>query len=138
MDAKDRIIEEQRKLIEELRQRVCELELELALAKASKDSSNSSKSPSSDIVKPARKSTGGKAFRKKRKRGGQPGHQRKLREPLAPDRVDETFMYEMTDAEIREWNLTPTDEFEIIQHVELLDVPIHTIRTNKSNGSVTT
>jgi transposase len=123
MDAKDRVIEEQRELIEELRQRV--RELELALAKATKDSSNSSKSPSSDIIKPAKKSPGGKASRKKRKRGGQPGHRRKLREPLPPERVDEAFMYEMSDAEVRDRNLTPTDEFEIIQHVELLDIPIH-------------
>ena len=109
MDAKDRIIEEQRKLIEELTQRVSELEL--ALAKATKDSSNSSKSPSSDIVKPAKKPSGGKASRKKRKRGGQPGHRRKLREPLPPERVDEAFMYEMTDTEIRDRDLTPINEF---------------------------
>jgi len=53
MDAKDRIITEQRVLIEELRRKI--EELELALAKATKDSSNSSKSPSSDIVKPPKK-----------------------------------------------------------------------------------
>ncbi len=123
MDAKDRIIEEQRQLIELLRQEI--EELKLALAKATKDSSNSSKSPSSDIVKPPKKSIGGKASRKKRKRGGQQGHQRKLRQPLPPERVDEAFVYEMTDAEVLERNLTPTDQFEIIQHVELLDMPIH-------------
>ncbi|MBN1589942.1 MAG: IS66 family transposase [Pirellulales bacterium] len=123
MDAKDRIIEEQRQLIEELRREI--EELKLALAKATKDSSNSSKSPSSDIVKPPRKGSSGKAPRKKRKRGGQQGHQRKLRQPLPPERVDEAFVYELTDAEIRERNLTPTDQFEVIQHIELLDMPIH-------------
>ena len=123
MDAKDRIIEEQRLLIEELRREI--EELKLALAKATKDSSNSSKSPSSDIVKPPKKGSSGRASRKKRKRGGQKGHQRKLRQPLPPERVDEAFVYEMTDAEVRERNLTPTDLFEIIQHVELLDMPIH-------------
>ena len=66
MDAKDRIIQEQRELIEELAQRV--KELELALAKATKDSSNSSKSPSSDIVKPPKRDGRGKISRKKRKR----------------------------------------------------------------------
>ncbi len=123
MDAKDRIIEEQRQLIEELRR---EIEgLKLALAKAMKDSSNSSKSPSSDIVKPPKKGGSGRAAGKKRKRGGQQGHQRKLRQPLPPERVDAAFVYEMTDAEVRERNLTPTDLFEIIQYVELLDMPIH-------------
>ena len=55
MDAKDRIIAEQRLLIEELRREV--EQLKLALAKATKDSSNSSKSPSSDIVKPRLRSS---------------------------------------------------------------------------------
>ncbi len=123
MDAKDRIIAEQRVLIEELRREI--EELKLALAKATKDSSNSSKSPSSDIVTPPKKAGGGKAARKKRKRGGQPGRKRKLRQPLPPERVDETFVYEMTDAEVGRRNLAPTDQFEIIQHVELLDMPIH-------------
>jgi len=123
MDAKDRIIDEQRKQIEELTQRV--LELELALVKATKDSSNSSKPPSSDFFEQAKKSSDGKASRKKRKRGGQPGHRRKLREPLPPERVNEAFTYDMADAEVRDRNLTPTDEFDIIQHVELLDMPIY-------------
>ncbi len=70
MDAKDRIIEEQRLLIEELRREI--EELKLALAKACKDSSNSSKSPSSDITKPPKRDAQGKTSRKKRKRGGQP------------------------------------------------------------------
>ncbi len=74
MDAKDRIIEEQRVLIEQLRREI--EELKLALAKATKDSSNSSKSPSSDIVKPPKRDAQGKAGGKKRKRGGQRGHKR--------------------------------------------------------------
>ena len=130
MDAKDRIIREQRELIEkqqaiieELTQRV--KELELALARATKDSSNSSKSPSSDIVKPPKRDAGGKTSRKKRKRGGQRGHERKLREPLPAERVDETFVYEMTDEQVRDRRLAATNEFELIQHVELLDMPIH-------------
>ena len=125
MDAKDRIIEEQRRLIELLRREI--EQLKLALAKATKDSSNSSKSPSSDIVKPPKKGSGGKAAGKKRKRGGQRGHQRKLRQPLPPERVNKAFVYELPGAEVRERNLTPTDQFEIIQHVELLDMPIHVI-----------
>jgi hypothetical protein len=69
MDAKDRIIAEQSVLIVELRREI--EELKLALAKATKDSSNSSKSPSSDIVKPPKRGDRSKAARKRRKRGGQ-------------------------------------------------------------------
>ena len=130
MNAKDRIIREQRatiekqqELIEALTQRV--KDLELALAKATKDSSNSSKSPSSDIVKPSKRDVQGKAGRKRRKRGGQRGHKRTLREPLPLDRVDEAFVYEISDDEVRNRKLTPTNDFEIVQHVELLDMPIH-------------
>ena len=46
--------------------------LEAELAKAKKNSSNSSKPPSSDMVKPPRPSA---KDGKKRKRGAQPGHQ---------------------------------------------------------------
>ena len=45
--------------------------LKRQLAKAMKNSSNSSKSPSSDIVKPPKTGIGGKASGKRRKRGGQ-------------------------------------------------------------------
>jgi transposase len=92
------------------------------LAKAKKDSSTSSKSPSSDIVKPPKNKAD---RRKKAKRGGQPGRKRKLREPLPAERIDEEILYEITAADVRELRLTPTDQFEIIQHIELLDLPIH-------------
>lgn len=96
--------------------------LELELAKAKKDSSTSSKPPSSDIVKPPKKKAD---RRKKSKRGGQKGHKRQLREPLPAERVDESFVYELDGAEVRDRSLTVTDEFEIIQRVELLDLPVH-------------
>jgi hypothetical protein len=97
-------------------------QVELKLAKALKDSSNSSKSPSSDIVKPPKKKT---TKGKKNKQGAQAGHQRKLREQLPEDRVDETFTYEMDADDVNGQGLTPTDDFEIVQHIELLDFPIH-------------
>ncbi len=121
MADKDDIIAELRKTNADLLQRIAELELQLA--KALKNSSNSSKSPSSDIVKPPKKTD----RRRKTKRGGQKGHQRQLREPLPADRVNESFTYEMHDTEVLELGLTPTDEFEIIQHIELLDLPIYVI-----------
>jgi len=116
-------IEQQAKTIELLQERVRGLELELARAK--KDSSNSSKSPSSDIVKPPATKQRGVGKRKRSTRGGQPGHKRKLRELLPPERVDEEIIHEINDAEVRELKLVPTDEFDIVQHVELLDLPIH-------------
>ena len=127
MMSKDDIIEDLRRTVADQAKQIAELmarvaELELQLAKATKDSSNSSKSPSSDIVKPPAKKTD---RRKKTKRGGQPGHQKQVREPLPPERVDEQITYEIDDADIRARELTPTDDFEIVQHIELLDLPIH-------------
>jgi len=132
MDDKDQTIKELRALVDKLtadlelqaaqfEQRIDKLEL--ALAKALKDSSTSSKPPSSDIVKPKPKQK--KPGRpKKRKRGGQPGHQRQLREPLPPERVDETIDYEIDDDLIAQLGLVPTGDFDIIQHIELPEIPI--------------
>jgi len=70
-------------LIEQLRAEIAQLRAELAAAK--KDSSNSSKPPSSDIVKqPKAKPKHGK----KRRRGGQPGHPRHERAPFADEDVN--------------------------------------------------
>ena len=127
MSNKDDMIAELRAFVEKQARQIASLtqevsELKLQLAKANKDSSNSSKSPSSDIVKPPGKKTD---RRKKSKRGGQNGHARKLRVPLPPERVDEEITYEISDADIRDRGLTATDGFELVQHVELLDLPIH-------------
>lgn len=62
----------------QLQARIAQLEVELAAAK--KNSTNSSKPPSSDIVKPKKKSKKGK----KNKPGGQKGHPKHER-PLFPD-----------------------------------------------------
>jgi transposase len=127
VDEKDQIIAELRQLVAELQTQIQQqneriAELELQLAKAQKDSSTSSKAPSSDIVKPPKKNTD---RRKKTRRGGQKGHQRNLREPLPPERVDKEILYEIDVDEMGQRQLTPTDEFEIIQQVELLDLPIY-------------
>ncbi|MGC1257587.1 MAG: IS66 family transposase [Candidatus Acidiferrales bacterium] len=55
------------------------------LAAALKDSSNSSKPPSSDIVKPTKPAGGGDP--EKRKPGGQPGHPMYEREAFSPEEV---------------------------------------------------
>jgi len=64
--------------------------LEEKLAKAQKHSGNSSKPPSSDIVKPRRK-TDKKGRRRKPKIGGQPGHDRHARTPFSPDEIDKDW-----------------------------------------------
>ena len=127
MDAKDELIAELRALverqalqIERLTQRVAVLELELA--KARKDSTTSSKPPSSDITKAKPLRPPGRP--RKAKRGGQPGHPRNLREPLPPERVDEQIDYEIRDEDIQRLGLTPTAEFEVIQHIELPESPV--------------
>ena len=129
MDGRDNVIEELRALIAKqaakLEQQAARIaELELALAKARKNSSTSSKPPSSDLVNPTpkRKRPG---CRKKPRRGAQPGHQRQWREPLLPERVDETLDYEIEDDEVRRLNLAPTGAFDIIQHLELPETPVH-------------
>jgi transposase len=60
-------------------------ELGEKLAAALKNSSNSSKPPSSDIVKPNKPAVGGNT--EKRKPGGQPGHPKYEREPFPPEQV---------------------------------------------------
>ena len=74
--------------LEQLLARIAQLEAELAAAK--KNSTNSSKPPSSDIIKkPKDKPKNGK----KRKRGGQPGHPRHERPLFADDQVDYTDLH---------------------------------------------
>jgi transposase len=136
MNGSERIIEELRALVAEQAARLEEqaarleeqaariAELELALAKAKKDSSTSSKPPSSDLVKPKPKNKK-PGRRKKPRRGAQPGHEQHLREPLPPDRVDEIVEYEIDDDEVQRLGLTPTGDFETIQHIELPETPIH-------------
>lgn len=129
MDRREEVIEELRALIAQqaaqLEQQAARIaELELALAKARKNSATSSKPPSSDLTNPPPKRHR-PGCRKKPRRGAQPGHQRQLREPLRPERVDETFDYEIEADEVRRLNLTPTGDFDIIQHVELPATPVH-------------
>ncbi len=122
MDSKDKQIEELKALVAKLTKRVEELELELA--KAKKDSSTSSKPPSSDIIRPkAKQKKPGRP--QKRRTGGQPGHERHLRNPLPQERVNETIEYEIDDRDVTRLGLTPTGDFEVIQHIELPEAPVH-------------
>ena len=67
--------------------RVAELEARIGLLE--KNSSNSHKPPSSDIVKPKRP----KAAKGKRRIGAQPGHPKHQREPFGPEELDATCQY---------------------------------------------
>lgn len=61
------------------------------LAKLQKNSSNSSKPPSSDLVNPPKKKQRGRS--NKRKIGGQPGHDRFLRKPFTDDELDRQWVW---------------------------------------------
>jgi len=113
MDTKDAII---RQLTEENKQlRVYIKQLEEKIARLEKNSGNSSKPPSSDIIKP--KKTVVKVRRKKCKRGGQRGHRKFTRQPFEPEQVDEIIEYEFKDKDAK--GLKRLDEWFIIQQIEL-------------------
>jgi len=78
------LVLEQAALIEQLRTRIAELEAEVAALR--KNSGNSSKPPSSDIVAPPKQS----ARKRKRKIGAQKGHQPHFRQPFDTPQVDMT------------------------------------------------
>jgi transposase len=103
--------------------------LEAQLAAALKNSRNSSKPPSSDIVQPPRPgSPKDKALRKreKRKRGAQPGHPRHERPPFAPEDVDERVDYSVAICPDCGGRVTPLDTpARIVQQVEIVVKPIH-------------
>ena len=109
---KDAIIEKQAAEIKMLKETIEQLQEEIARLK--KDSSNSSKPPSSDIVKPT------KVIRKlvrKRKQGGQCGHKKFSRQPFKSEQVDEIIEYEFKGKDAK--GLKPLDEWFIIQQIVL-------------------
>lgn len=119
---RDARIAELERIVSELLERVRELEAELA--KAKKNSSNSSKPPSSDIVAP-KKGSKKPGRPKKRKRGGQPGHQRHLREPFSPDEIDDHWIWGYEKCPCCGGELIDAEEpSRSLQHVELPSVPV--------------
>lgn len=109
---KDAIIKKQAAEIKTLKETIKRLEEEIARLK--KDSSNSSKPPSSDIVKPLKIT---RRLGKKRKRGGQRGHKKFLRQPFEPEQVDEVIEYQFKDRDAE--GLKPLDQWLVIQQIEL-------------------
>ena len=103
LDEKDLIIAQQREiiaaqaaLIEELQEKLKRLEMRVAELeeRLNKNSRNSSKPPSSDPpwAKPKRELENGE----RRKRGGQPGHDKHERPLLPPEKVDEIIAVKPT------------------------------------------
>jgi len=119
------------KRIAQLEERLADTQAQLAkaqaeLAKARKNSGNSSKPPSSDIVKPKRTSrSAAKKAGKKRKRGAQPGHPKHERTPFDESQIDHFWDYTYPTwpdcgGPVEECDEPP----RVIQQVELVTTPV--------------
>jgi len=90
--------------------------------KLAKNSTNSSKPPSSDIVKPGKKKKGKKG--KKRKIGAQPGHEKHERTPFPQEEIDQLHEYRLEACPVCN-NSDVTflnDDPRVIQQVEIKEV----------------
>src|SRR5258708_7793679 len=103
-----------------LRARVAELEAQLA--KARKHSGNSSKPPSSDIVKPPQPAP---KDGKKRRQGGQAGHPRHQRPAFPPEQIDQSDDYTLEQCPHCGGQLEDADVVpRVIQQVEIVETPL--------------
>lgn len=107
--------------------RIAELEAQVAellarLARLEKNSANSSKPPSSDIVKPPLSKRRG---RKKRRAGGQPGHPKHERAAFEPHEIDQAWDYAFKRCPDCDGKLkileTPA---RVVQQIEIVKRPI--------------
>ena len=97
--------------------------LELKIAKLSKNSSNSSKPPSSDDITKPKPKKGRK--KKKRKIGGQPGHERNVRDPFIEDEINLVHPYILTGCPVCDGQVDLLDmPPRIIQQMDLVEVPM--------------
>ncbi|MCK5711165.1 MAG: IS66 family transposase, partial [Hyphomicrobiaceae bacterium] len=105
--------------VDRLTQQVAKLTEQVA--RLSKNSSNSSKPPSSDIVKPP-KPTDAKG---PRTQGGQPGHKGVTRRPFRDDQIDRLEELHPTDCpHCHSASLEPTGRFKSQQVAELREKPL--------------
>ena len=120
-------IAELEKQLKQRDERIATLEKQVAeltdkIAKLSKNSSNSSKPPSSDIVKPLRKTKN----KKPRKTGGQPGHTKHERTPFAKDEIDAFQTHTLDRCPDCGGNLKEVENSgRVVQQVEVVKKPIH-------------
>jgi transposase len=113
-----RVMEENRQLRETVLFLNSQIEaLQQEIARLKKNSRNSSKPPSSDLVKPNRNGTSQAKHR--RKIGGQEGHPRQQRAAFAPEEVDRVIPYELSPAQRR--GLIPLKQWFVLQQVDLAD-----------------
>lgn len=102
-------------LLEEVRMLRAEVAaLKEEISRLKKNSSNSSKPPSSDIVKPPKPEP---ADGSKRKIGGQHGHRKFTRQQFKPEEIDHTIICELSAQEAA--GLEALDEWYILQQVRL-------------------
>ena len=115
--------EERERRLAVLEAQVAELQAELA--KAKKNSSNSSKPPSSDIVQPKPKSKQPGRPRKRR-RGGQPGHPRHERTPFDEQDLDHIFEWRFPACPCCQGKLvdTASEPLRKLQQIELPERPV--------------
>ena len=100
-------------------------QLQEQVAGLKKDSSNSSKPPSSDIVKPPPRSPRPRGSKGKRKIGGQPGHAKHERSAYTPEQLDATWDYTLDECPTCGGALQNSSrEPRIIQQVELVEKPV--------------
>ncbi len=110
--------------------RIAELEAEVArlselVAKLAKNSSNSSKPPSSDIVKPPKPKPKGKRKKGRRKIGGQPGHPKHDRQPFALEDLSDVWEYHLDCCPGCGGTLQQAEaEPRVIQQVEVVESPV--------------
>ena len=112
-------------------ERIAALERQVAqlmaqVAKLSKNSSNSSKPPSSDIVKPPKAPA--RRGRGKRKIGGQQGHPRHERQPFTPEELNDTRRYQLDHCPDCGGKLRAgRAEARVVQQVEVMDRPVEIV-----------
>lgn len=103
-------------------QRIAALEAEVARLR--KNSSNSSKPPSSDIVKPPKPP----AANGSGKIGGQPGHPRHEREPFGPDEIDRVEKLHLAECPECGGRMKRAGvASRVTQQVELIDKPVEVV-----------
>ena len=111
-------------------ERIADLQRQLArlaeqVAKLSKNSSNSSKPPSSDIVKPPKPPC---IRGHRRKIGGQPGHPKHDREPFDPEELDGTRQYRLDHCPDCGGKLRPSKaDDRVIQQIEIIERPVEIV-----------